>query len=522
MIPALLALLRRLSALSTSCTCSRPTKTTSRAPGRSKARSVHNLGLPRTAWRAAERDRARASRAAVRRHPVVLGRAPRRARRRRRCTPSRAERRARRGRRARSARRHRYGGCRTWCDRFRERAVLRAATVVTCASQTDRGFDRRAGRARATSAARRGSRTLAGSCAGAASRRRARAARARRELERGQGPADIAARAAAPRGRRPQLRSRRRRRRHARRPNPGAGRGARARGRDSLSRFPHPARVAAARRSRAPCGDQLSTRGGAVGLARGRRSRRADRRHGGGTSREWSPDAVLAVPCREPDALAAAIASLLDEEDLRLSIAAAAQRNAVLEDAEHTARGFDAIYRRVTAARHDGAQRGARATQRMTRPIAKEQSPAHPHRRQIVAERSRRAARVRAEQRELLGGQGGAAIGPPSIAPTSRASNEEFARTAWPPAVGTSSVGIGRNLEKTPHAFDFRRGLRNQVLVTHDEVAIGKPACDSRLRGATIRRSRARARPHRRLRYRPSGRSARATRTSRADRGRVG
>jgi len=65
---------------------------------------------------------------------------------------------------------------------------------------------------------------------------------------------------------------------------------------------------------------------------------------------EWSPDAALAVPCREPAALADAIAALLDDEDLRLSIAAAAQRNAALEDADHSARGFDAIYRRVTTA----------------------------------------------------------------------------------------------------------------------------------------------------------------------------
>jgi glycosyltransferase involved in cell wall biosynthesis len=64
---------------------------------------------------------------------------------------------------------------------------------------------------------------------------------------------------------------------------------------------------------------------------------------------EWSPDAALAVPCREPAALGAAIAALLDDEDLRLSIAAAAQRNAALEDAEHTSRGFDAIYRCVAA-----------------------------------------------------------------------------------------------------------------------------------------------------------------------------
>jgi len=64
---------------------------------------------------------------------------------------------------------------------------------------------------------------------------------------------------------------------------------------------------------------------------------------------EWSPDAALAVPCREPAALGAAIATLLDDEDLRLSIAAAAQRNAALEDADHSVRGFDAIYRRVAA-----------------------------------------------------------------------------------------------------------------------------------------------------------------------------
>jgi glycosyltransferase involved in cell wall biosynthesis len=65
---------------------------------------------------------------------------------------------------------------------------------------------------------------------------------------------------------------------------------------------------------------------------------------------EWSPDAALAVPCREPAALEAAIATLVDDEDLRLRVAAAAQRNAALEDADHSARGFDAIYRRVAAA----------------------------------------------------------------------------------------------------------------------------------------------------------------------------
>ena len=76
---------------------------------------------------------------------------------------------------------------------------------------------------------------------------------------------------------------------------------------------------------------------------------------------EWSPDAALAVPCRDPAALAAALAALLDDEDLRLSIAAAAQRNAALENVEHTARSFDAIYRRVAA---NGSTAGSAARER--------------------------------------------------------------------------------------------------------------------------------------------------------------
>jgi glycosyltransferase involved in cell wall biosynthesis len=66
---------------------------------------------------------------------------------------------------------------------------------------------------------------------------------------------------------------------------------------------------------------------------------------------EWSPDAAVAVPCRDHAALAAAISGLLDDEDLRLSIGTAAQRKATLADADYTARGFDAIYRRVAPAR---------------------------------------------------------------------------------------------------------------------------------------------------------------------------
>jgi glycosyltransferase involved in cell wall biosynthesis len=66
---------------------------------------------------------------------------------------------------------------------------------------------------------------------------------------------------------------------------------------------------------------------------------------------EWSPHAALAVPCRDPAALAHAIETLLDDEERRLSVASAALRNAEREDAAHTARAFNELYRRLTAAR---------------------------------------------------------------------------------------------------------------------------------------------------------------------------
>jgi len=65
---------------------------------------------------------------------------------------------------------------------------------------------------------------------------------------------------------------------------------------------------------------------------------------------EWSPDAALAVPCRDPEALAGAIAILLDDEDRRLSVASAAARNAAREDASQTARAFNELYHRLVAA----------------------------------------------------------------------------------------------------------------------------------------------------------------------------
>jgi glycosyltransferase involved in cell wall biosynthesis len=63
---------------------------------------------------------------------------------------------------------------------------------------------------------------------------------------------------------------------------------------------------------------------------------------------EWSPHAALAVPCQDPGALAGALAAVLDDEDLRMRLATAALRRAEHEDADATARGFNEAYRRLT------------------------------------------------------------------------------------------------------------------------------------------------------------------------------
>ncbi|MFC5436127.1 glycosyltransferase family 4 protein [Rhodanobacter umsongensis] len=64
---------------------------------------------------------------------------------------------------------------------------------------------------------------------------------------------------------------------------------------------------------------------------------------------EWAPSAALAVPVADAPALAGAIRRMLDDEALRLRVAAAAQRRAIHEDANHTAAVFGAIYRRLLA-----------------------------------------------------------------------------------------------------------------------------------------------------------------------------
>ncbi|HVW68061.1 MAG TPA: glycosyltransferase family 4 protein [Steroidobacteraceae bacterium] len=60
---------------------------------------------------------------------------------------------------------------------------------------------------------------------------------------------------------------------------------------------------------------------------------------------EWSPNAALAVPVGDSASLARAIASALSDEELRMRLARRAFDRARREDADHTAREFDAIYR---------------------------------------------------------------------------------------------------------------------------------------------------------------------------------
>lgn len=65
---------------------------------------------------------------------------------------------------------------------------------------------------------------------------------------------------------------------------------------------------------------------------------------------EWSPVAAIAVAVGDHAALADAICRVLEDEDLRLRLAAEAQRRAMLEDADHTVRVFDALYKHVAGA----------------------------------------------------------------------------------------------------------------------------------------------------------------------------
>jgi len=65
---------------------------------------------------------------------------------------------------------------------------------------------------------------------------------------------------------------------------------------------------------------------------------------------EWAPSAALAVPVGDWAALARGIRRVLADDELRLRLAVAAQRRAVMEDADYTARAFQALYLQVMAA----------------------------------------------------------------------------------------------------------------------------------------------------------------------------
>lgn len=67
---------------------------------------------------------------------------------------------------------------------------------------------------------------------------------------------------------------------------------------------------------------------------------------------EWAPHAAVAVPVGDWVALARATAELLGNEDLRLRIAREALRRATCEDADYTARAFEAIYSSLTEGAH--------------------------------------------------------------------------------------------------------------------------------------------------------------------------
>lgn len=66
---------------------------------------------------------------------------------------------------------------------------------------------------------------------------------------------------------------------------------------------------------------------------------------------EYAPEAAIAVPRRDADALAAAILRLAGDEALRLRLAKAAQARALAEDADFTAAAFLDLYARAIHAR---------------------------------------------------------------------------------------------------------------------------------------------------------------------------
>jgi glycosyltransferase involved in cell wall biosynthesis len=62
---------------------------------------------------------------------------------------------------------------------------------------------------------------------------------------------------------------------------------------------------------------------------------------------EWSPDAAVAVPVGDAASLARETASLLGDDRRRLALALEAQRRALAQDADWTARRFEELYEEV-------------------------------------------------------------------------------------------------------------------------------------------------------------------------------
>ena len=66
---------------------------------------------------------------------------------------------------------------------------------------------------------------------------------------------------------------------------------------------------------------------------------------------EWAPEAAVAVPSGDPNALADAVVELLDDEPRRMRLAREAQRRAMSIDADFTAASFERLYADVLARR---------------------------------------------------------------------------------------------------------------------------------------------------------------------------
>ena len=64
---------------------------------------------------------------------------------------------------------------------------------------------------------------------------------------------------------------------------------------------------------------------------------------------EFAPEAAVAIPVGDADALGAAIAALLADDERRCELGREAQLRALAEDADHTGRAFDGLYRRLVA-----------------------------------------------------------------------------------------------------------------------------------------------------------------------------